>query len=258
MVFTYGFLFSRVELDTLINLLLDIDPERWDERFRDLNTGHNGSLDRREIRDFFHSAGIELSNQTLDDIVQRLDSDSDGTVSLEDFKSMAYEAHRAAGARRYRFSWKSLAAKVVKGRKKTGTNRKLDAAFQLADVEKIENLAFSPGSENSFTAYSECKQSTLAVYIKGESEPIMVTCGKPGHAVAWMETFSTCMASFKSHFPAEFSDECENSRRGLLIGSDDAPKTRKKKNRVSRAAFLNSGISWGDDDDTDEDYEDGS
>lgn len=49
MVFTYGFLFSRVEVDTLINLLLDtgpgeneLDMERWEERFRDLDTGHSG------------------------------------------------------------------------------------------------------------------------------------------------------------------------------------------------------------------------
>ena len=50
MVFTGGFLFSRVELDTLINILLDIKPEGVEEReggtssnrFSDIDTGQSG------------------------------------------------------------------------------------------------------------------------------------------------------------------------------------------------------------------------
>ena len=197
------------------------------------------------------------SDRTLDDVVQRLDSDADGTVSSEDFKS-TFSSRRAPGARRRRFFWKALAAKVA--RKGRNEKRKLDAAFRLDDVEKIENLAFSPGDEEESSSAGDAERirSTLAVHVKGESEPILVHCGKPGHAVAWMETFSTCLGSFKAHFPARFAPaEGDAARRGLLIGPDEAPKC-KKRDRRSRKAFLKSPISWGDNDDTDEECKGGS
>jgi hypothetical protein len=52
MVFTHGFLASRVELDTLVQLLLDTNPEgveaddltpdQWSKRFRDIDISNTG------------------------------------------------------------------------------------------------------------------------------------------------------------------------------------------------------------------------
>ena len=50
MIFTNGFLFSRVELNTLVNLLMDVDPEgaedltleQLSQRFRDIDVDRSG------------------------------------------------------------------------------------------------------------------------------------------------------------------------------------------------------------------------
>ena len=65
MLFTRGFLVARVELDALVEMLLDAggpgegpeeggDENGWSNRFRDLDLDGSGSLDRDEIRMFFH------------------------------------------------------------------------------------------------------------------------------------------------------------------------------------------------------------
>lgn len=103
MVFTNGFLLARVELDKLVNLLLDVNPkgaedlasDQWTERFRDIDTDYSGSLDRYEIRDFFQGTGMRLSDSIVNDIMNRFGAESEGTIPLQEFKSLFDAAHQS-------------------------------------------------------------------------------------------------------------------------------------------------------------------
>jgi hypothetical protein len=71
-----------------------------------------------------------------------------------------------------------------------------------------------------------------------------------------MEVFRTCMTSLKSQ-SGQPADELQNAYPGLIRGlKREALKIRTKKERPSRARFP-SAIEWGDDDDTDSDYDGG-
>ena len=210
-----------------------------------------------------------LSSASLDGIMKRFGSDSDGTISLNEFKSIFYEVHQTSGARPNGFSWKTLGAKLKRNHKKARISRKLDSALCMADIEKIEIIGlcqrlgaefcrrhtgiasvFLAGQRNTnlSSAESQWEHSTLAVFIKGETEPMLLTCAKPGHAEAWMEAFRTCIKSLKSNFQRE---DLEQSHQGLINGLIE--KKKIKNDRLSRAKFGASVIQWADGDDTDED-----
>jgi len=143
-----------------------------------------------------------------------------------------------------------------KNDKHARANRTLDAAYLIADIEKIENGSVYRGKEAPVSTEADGGESTLAVYIKEEPEPMIVKCAKPGQAEAWMEVFRTCMTSIKSQ-SGQPADELQNAYPGVIMGMKrEAFKTRTKKDRLSRAQFASS-VQWGDDDDSDSDYDDG-
>merc|ERR1712194_417430 len=160
------------------------------------------------------------------------------------------------------FSWKTLGAKLKRNHKKARISRKLDAAFCMADIEKIEIIGLCQrlgteccrqhtgidsifpveirqGNKNIISADSQWENSTLAVFTKGETEPMLLTCAKPGHAGAWMEAFRTCIKSLKSNVQEE---DLEQSHQGLIHGLIE--KKKIKNDRLSRAKFGASAIQW--------------
>ena len=53
----------------------------------------SGSLTAERIAEVFSSAGEDISESTLLALVQELDADGDGVISLSDFKSSLTEAY---------------------------------------------------------------------------------------------------------------------------------------------------------------------
>eukprot|EP00581_Thalassiosira_minuscula_P006568 CAMPEP_0183742150 /NCGR_PEP_ID=MMETSP0737-20130205/64047_1 /TAXON_ID=385413 /ORGANISM="Thalassiosira miniscula, Strain CCMP1093" /LENGTH=390 /DNA_ID=CAMNT_0025977685 /DNA_START=266 /DNA_END=1435 /DNA_ORIENTATION=- len=193
MLFTNGFLFSRVELNELANLLVNDDRggsagvthEHLRERFSDIDVDNSGSLDRSEIYDFFQKMGWELTDSTIDDLLNKFDSDSDGNISLDEFESMMYELQHMPEMSSIISSMKKIRFKLMNALHKRGFTHKLDAAFQLEGIEKIENISIFHSTRTKLLADSKWGQLTFAVHINGVAGPLLVTCAKPGHVEAW-------------------------------------------------------------------------
>lgn len=261
MLFTNGFVFSPVELDTLVNHLLDVNSGGADDlnleqlcaRFSAIDVDHSGSLDRCEIREFFRGTGMALSETALDGLLNKFDSDSDGTISLNEFKSIVHEMHHKPETQSNGNLWRSLGTKLRRALGRTSVTRRLDVAFQMADIRKIENISIIHGNKTKTFSDSEWAQLTLAVYIKGVIEPLLVTCAKPGHVEAWMEAFNTCITSLKSRSLGVASntlpeESIDHSHAGLICGVRDSQNEEKQTNRTSLGKWLGSTVDWADED----------
>ncbi len=148
-----------------------------------------------------------------------------------------------------KFSWKDLGSRLRSKRTlgKTAVDQKLDVAFRMEDVERIEQLGVCHSSKTKMFADSEWAPLTLVVHVKGREMPMLVTCAKPGHVDAWMEAFGACVASLKLESlvknPAWPGEPIEISPPGLILGARDVEI--KRKDRSSLAKWAGSAIDWG-------------
>ena len=185
------------------------------------------ALDRSDIRDFFRSMGMTLSKTVLDGLMKRFNSDSDGTVSFDEFKSMMHKLGKKPEDDQNGSFWRGLGRKLKKALTKNGVTRKLDVTFQMSDIERIEKISICRSNETQMFADSEWVQLTFAIYLKGLKDPLVVMCSKPGHAEAWEEAFCKCME---------------------LQGADDTQKCCN----YAPEEWHSSTIDWGDYDGTKE------
>lgn len=163
---------------------------------------------------------MALSDTIFNDLMKRFDCDSDGTISLEEFKTMMYEQQGKRGedaqhqnSNRGGSFWRGLGRKLKKALSTRGVTRKLDSAFQISDIERIENMGDSAqSSESKMFVDSELTPLTLALFLKEEvnnieyrrfsggtygrdaNDPLVIMCSKPGHVEAWVEAFRICTA----------------------------------------------------------------
>mmetsp|Transcript_15914 Transcript_15914/g.34659 ORF Transcript_15914/g.34659 Transcript_15914/m.34659 type:complete len:366 (+) Transcript_15914:148-1245(+) len=216
MLFTTGFVLSRIELESLVRLLFDasspgqvkqLAPEELSKQFSLIDADCNGELDHSEIHDFFHGMGITLSEALIDQLIEKMDSDDDGKISLGEFKAtMLGLQNQADGLKDLRSSWKKF-RKTLAGdsdalnmkdlRSSWNGIRKslagdddagrLDLSFRMADVTAVMAIA------------EELAPLALAVYLKDVHAPLMVTCAKPGHVEAWEEAFNKCLQMQGGH-----------------------------------------------------------
>lgn len=159
--------------------------------FSEPKTNFIAALDRGEINDFFHRMGMPLSGPALNHIMNQYDLDSNDAISWNEFKAMVPKPK--VPTREERLSWTSIGMSVRNAIGRTGLSQKLDAAFQLDDVKKIENLGVCHSRRTEIFADSEWAPLTFAVQLKGGGTPLLVTCAKPGHVEAWMEVFHSCV-----------------------------------------------------------------
>ena len=128
--------------------------------------------------------GMQLSSQTLIDLMKRFDSDSDGTISLEEFKAMMEELqrHKKEG----RNFWSGIGKQLKRVVSKKGVTRKLEIAFEMRHIDRVEKLADNRKLAKKYVA-RELAPLALAIYFKGLDDPMVVMCSKPGHVDAWVE-----------------------------------------------------------------------
>jgi len=168
--------------------------------------------------------GMALSDAILDDLMKRfMNSDSDGTISLEAFKTMMHELQRKNEGRSKWGNgnegfWKGLGGKLtssLRALSSRSVTRELDAAFKISDVVRVEDLGDLERSHEHTTTLvdPELAPLTLAVYLKEDlgneprrlsggnvaacrapGEPLVIMCAKPGHVEAWAEAFRICAA----------------------------------------------------------------
>jgi len=223
MLFTGGITFSRLEVDSLVNLLLDASSEgqtkqltyeQLCERFSSIDADGSGSLDRCEIGDFFRSVGMTLDDTVIDKLMNRIDADCDGEITIDEFESamLGIEDKGSGKGRSILSSWASFFEALTNDSDK----QKLDVAFQMSEIDTIVDM--------HGTAGTELGPLTFAVYLKGGNAPLLVKCTKPGHVGAWEEAFSKC----------------------IQMDAANGVQSDKASTNSNAAFWEESGVDWGD------------
>lgn len=217
--------------------------------------------------------GIPLSKDTLDRLMDRFDSDSDGSIDLNKFKTMLHHGMKEEPQQHEEESCQTkgrppwLKKALGKKQKKKGVSakkklRKIDAAYCMSDIDKIIDVGLCYGADEFDP---DCAKLTFAVYIKNMKDPLVVTCSKSGQVEAWMDAFRTCITSLKSQIPpqpggpilgspSQQSHLLDHDRRynashsGLITGLPDLPRERSKSHdKMLDRDSRGSAIDWGDD-----------
>ena len=129
---------------------------------------------------------MPLGETVLDELMERFDQDSDGSVSFDEFKAVMHEQQRLSEKKKVPF-WKSFGGK-------DSVKRTLDVAYQMSDIDAIQNM----GDESSDRLLREIVGKrlapiTLVVYLKDVPIPLVIMCSKPDHVVSWEEAFRKCI-----------------------------------------------------------------
>ena len=175
--------------------------------------------------------GISLSRHTLEDIMQRFDSDP---ISLEEFKAMMEELQ---GSKKDGNNfWKGLGNKLKSVVSNKGVTRKLEVAFGMSQVVSAEKLADNT-SHTSFVD-RELAPLSLAINLHGMKDPMVVMSSKPGQVEAWVDAFRICTA-----WALENVD----------WGVDELKKEDEKPPLAYQDDWRCSTIDWGMDDNEEDD-----
>ena len=166
--------------------------------------------------------------------MQRFDSDSDGSISLEEFKAMMEELQ---GSKKDGNNfWKGLGNKLKSVVSNKGVTRKLEVAFGMSQVVSAEKLADNT-SHTSFVD-RELAPLSLAINLHGMKDPTVVMSSKPGQVEAWVDAFRICTA-----WALENVD----------WGVDELKKEDEKPPLAYQDDWRCSTIDWGMDDNEEED-----
>ena len=211
----------------------------------------------------FESMGITISPHTLESMMKQYDNDSDGSIDLEEFKSMVHgmkdvpQESRQSGLR-----WlKKALGKSKKLSVASKKTRKLDVAYCMSDIDKVIDVGMCYGDEFD----PDSAKLTWAIYIKKVKDPLVITCSKPGQVEAWMDAFRTSIRGLKSQLPPpepstsgrpSYLDPHNDARfnashAGFITGLPE-PVRQPKKNRREDLEKFGSRLDWGDDSDSDE------
>ena len=185
--------------------------------------------------------GMTLSETGLDGLMKRFDSGSDGTVSFDEFKSMMHKLGEEPEDEENDYFWLGLGRKLKRALTKNGVTRKLDVAFQMSDIERIENMGVCRSNETKMLVDSDLAPLTLAIYLNGVRHPLVVMCSKPAHVEAWVEAFRIC---FTWQLPTVDWGAGDIQRDGSQLADGALPGN-----------WRCSTIDWGDDDDDDTEEE---
>jgi len=147
-----------------------------------------------------------------------------------------------------------LTKRLGKSISKARVTRNLDSGFQMAAIDKVENLGISHCRETEIFAESGWAHLTLAVHIKGEEVPLLVTCAKPGHVEAWVEVFEKCIenaislkawAETRRAENEEDEDEDENDLGAGGEGYEPKPESSKQRRAsLEEWNLKNHSVDW--------------
>ena len=200
-LFSHGFLLSRIEFDALMNLLFHINekPEQFDslklkERFDEIDTDKSGEIDRCELREIFLGMGVPIGEGGLSEIFHRVDTDSDGFINFDELQCAMLELTPTPKKEKTLFGTmgKTLTNMFSS---KDSVQRKLDGAYLLSDIERIEGLNTCHSAKTRMFAESSFADLSFAVIVKGQEQPLVMICSKPEHKDAWLNAFKVCIVN---------------------------------------------------------------
>jgi len=165
------------------------DPTKLLKRFNDIDTDQSGFLDRCELKSYFNSLGMPIGEIALSDIMERLDTDHDGTIDQSEFKAALSFSQPKKDEKRWNWMRGRVLGSLQSFIKKD--DLKLDS-YQLSDVEKIESINICCSEATNMYAQSSWAELVFAIFLKGTSDPLILVCSKPEHRLAWVDAFRTC------------------------------------------------------------------
>ena len=201
LLFTHGFLLSRIEFDSLMSLLFALkngDPEQFTsaqlkKRFDAIDSDQSGELDRCELREIFTGMGVPIGESALSEVMNRIDTDNDGTITFDEFATAMQELAPTPKEEKSMFG--SLGKRLMKALIPSDMQRKLDCAYLLTDVERVECLNMCHSAKTRMFAESSFGDLSFAIIVKGEEQPLVMICSKPEHKNAWINAFKTCIVN---------------------------------------------------------------
>jgi len=201
LLFTLGFLLSRIEFDSLMSLLFAMkngDPAQFTraqlkKRFDSIDSDHSGEIDRCELREIFTGMGVPIGESALSEVMSRIDTDNDGTITFEEF-AVAME-DLAPTPKEEKTLFGSLGKRLMKALTPSDVKRKVDCAALFTDVGRIECLNVCHSSKTRMFAESSFGDLSFAILLKGEEQPLVVICSKPEHKDAWINAFKVCIVN---------------------------------------------------------------
>ena len=205
LLFSHGFLLSRIEFDSLMNLLLTIksgNPEHFTsaqlkKRFNDIDSDHSGEIDRCELREIFLGMGVPIGENTLTEVMRKIDYDEDGTITFDEFElAMQQLAPTPTPPKRKTSIIGSLGKRLSNVfLSPSEMQRKLECACLFTDVEKIECLSMCHSATTRMFAQSSFGNLSFAIHVRGQEQPLVLICSKPEHKDAWINAFKVCIVN---------------------------------------------------------------
>lgn len=201
LLFTHGFVLSRIEFDSLMHLLFAMkngDPNQFTsaqlrKRFDDIDSDNSGEIDRCELREIFLGLGVPVSERALSEVMSKIDADNDGTITFEEFEAAMQDL--APTPKEEKTIFGSLGKRLMKALSSSDMQRKLECAYLLTDVERIECLDTCHSVSTRMFAESSFGNLSFAVFVKGQAQPLVMICSKPEHKNAWINAFKICLVN---------------------------------------------------------------
>ena len=205
LLFTHGLLLSRLELDSLINILFTLNSENPDllnsnqlkERFDAVDADGSGTIEKKELRQMFMSLGVPVSDEAMENIIERFDVDGDHEISYSEFEKVMHELGPTNEDKSLLGRLSLFGRKVQEQINITTGDGKLDKAYLFKDIDYIESIGVSSSASTKHIASSAFKDLAFAVFPKGGGEEMIFICSKPEQRMAWIDALSTCLINSK-------------------------------------------------------------
>lgn len=115
---------------------------------------------------------------------------SSGTIDFQEFKQVLNElAPKDDKPQPYNSLFSNLRKTLLGGLSQSDIKRKLDVAFPLSNIERVESLHICHSAKTATFANSSWAEVAFAIFIRFRKCPLIFVCSKPEQREAWVDAF---------------------------------------------------------------------
>jgi hypothetical protein len=144
-----------------------------------------------ELKEVFKGMGVPISESALSDILDRFDDNGDGLIDFDEFQSVLHALELKKEEKRWTLG--SLGEKIKKSISGSKVDPKVECAYPLSDIQKLECINFCHSESTKVYVDSSWAELVFAIFVKGRDVPLIVVCSKAEHCRAWVDAFGTCL-----------------------------------------------------------------
>lgn len=196
LLFTHGFLLSRITFDTLMDILTSKRKGKalHEASFNSIDADGSGNIDRCELKEAFSRLNIPVGEHTIDSIMDRFDDDGDGQISSEEFAL----ALQGVAPKNEKWGYLGTVGSKIKSSlagTATGAEQKLACAYEYTEIDRIESVNACYSDANRVFATSSWAELVFTIHLKGGAAPLVLVCSKPEQRLAWVGALHSCSAT---------------------------------------------------------------